>query len=146
VKHNAVERRQRAGRGEQRFGAGALPGHDNLRGAQSQIDGVEQRHVHVEIFDRLRRDGRDQPIGFLPPGIVAREQREADQVLRGDCVVVGRCLVRGGGWADHKTFGIGSGEIIRSRFHIRIIAIKGALPDQRLIKIALLAGGLVERQ
>ena len=37
------------------------------RGAQPQIDGVEQRHVHVEIIDRRRRDGGDQPVGFLPP-------------------------------------------------------------------------------
>ena len=77
MQHDAVERRHLAGSGEQSLGAGALPGHHDLGGAQAQIDGIEQRHVHVEIFDRLRRDGGDQPVGLFAPDIVAGEQRQA---------------------------------------------------------------------
>ena len=95
VQHDAIERRNGARRGEQRFGARALPGHHDLGGAQPQIDGVEQRHVHVEILDGRRRDRRDQPVGFVAPAIVAGEQRQPDEILRGDRIVVRRCLVGG---------------------------------------------------
>ena len=64
VKHDAVERRQGASRRQQGLRAGALPGHHDFGGAQPQIDGIEQRHMHVEVLDGLRRDGRDQPIGL----------------------------------------------------------------------------------
>ena len=93
MEHDAVERRQRARGGEQRLRARALPGHHDLGGAQPQIDGVEQRHVHVEILDRLRRDGGDQPVGLVAPGIVARQHRQADQILRRDGIVIGRRFI-----------------------------------------------------
>ena len=102
VKYDAVERRERASRSEQRFGAGPLARHDDLGGAQPQVDGVEERHVHVEVFDCLRSDSGDQPVGLLPPGVVAGEQRQTDEVLGSDSVMVRRGLVGGRGRADDE--------------------------------------------
>ncbi len=95
MKHDAVERRQRARLGEQRVGALALPGHHDLGGAQPQVDDIEQRHMHVEVLDRERRDRRDQPVGFPAPAIVAGKQRQPDKILGGDGIVVRRRLVGG---------------------------------------------------
>ena len=95
MKDDAVERWQRARCGKQRVGALALPRHHDLGGAQPQVDGVEQRHMHVEVLDRERRDRRDQPVGFPAPAVVAGEQRQPDEILRGDGVVV-RCRFVGG--------------------------------------------------
>ena len=92
--------------------------------------------MHVEIFDRLRCDGRDQPIGFLPPAIVAGNQRQANEILRGDGVVVWRRFVGSRCRADDQAFGVGGGKVIGSRVGVGIIAIECALPGQCLFQIA----------
>ena len=39
--------------------------HHELGGAEPQIDGVEQRHVHEEILHRVRGDRSEQPVGLV---------------------------------------------------------------------------------
>ena len=70
MQHNAVERRHFPRGAEEFFATRPLPGHHDLGGAQPQIDGVEQFHVHVNVLDRGRRDRRDQAVRLVPPAIV----------------------------------------------------------------------------
>ena len=69
------------------------------------------------------------------PLLVAGEQREPDEVLCRDAVVVGRGVVGGGGGPHHEAFGVGGGEIIecrrwRSRGRARA-ARRAPFPDRR---------------
>ena len=75
LEHDTVESGQRARCGEQRLRAGPLACHHDFRGAQPQIDGVEERHVHVEVLDGGRRDRRDQPVGLFAPAVIAGQRR-----------------------------------------------------------------------
>ena len=58
----------------------------------------------------------------------AEMNREPDEVLRGDRVVIGRGVVGGRGRPDDEAFRIGGGEEVRSGLGIGIIAIERVLP------------------
>ena len=93
MEHDAVERRTAACGVSRVCATAPSPVTTISRRAQPQIDGVEQRHMHVKVFGGERRDGGDQAIGLIAPGIVAGEYRETNEVLCGDRVVIGRRFV-----------------------------------------------------
>ena len=140
VQDDSVKGRVAAGGGQQRVGLGPLPGHHDLGGAQPEIDGIEQRHVHVEIFRGRRCDRGDQSVGFVAPAVVAGQDRKPDEILRGDRVVVRSGLIGGRGGADDQTFGVGGGEIISSGLGIGVIAVERAAARSAPDRDSLLAG------
>ena len=93
--HDAIKRRAAPRDGKKSMRLCPLPRDDNLRDAQSQIDRIEKRYMHIGVLDHKRRDRRDQFVGFFTPGVVAGQYRKADQILGRNGVVVRRCFIGG---------------------------------------------------
>ena len=131
AQHHPIEEGKLAGRGQQRVGARALPRHHDLGRAQAQIERVEQREVREQILAaRWRAIPSNSRSAWSRQACWPVKTGEPDQVLRGECVRVGRGVVGGGARPHHQALGVVGGEEIAAVVGIGVVAIE-AYPARR---------------
>ena len=126
TQHDAIEVGELAGGGEKGVRTCVFSCHNDLGGAQAQVEGVERCEVREQIVARGGHDAVEQTVGLVAPGMLAGEHREPDQVLGGERVGIRSGVVGGGARPHHEVFGIVRGEKVAAGGGIGIVAIKRA--------------------